>query len=292
MINYPDIPCPRQDFPCDGIIPVNLDHCPTCHLQVQAPNVRMAEHPDEKSALQLRFSNAQTHSQRNGTKHEWQQLLTCLQQTQAVINLDISTLDKLLSSSNVLYASYQQQVQAGTRTPAAFEHDANRIAVESRLYGSFSNRIIYAALSPDGNGLWSYGEITITLKTASIAHRASILEENSYDFMRKHRIPVIDPDFPLGYRSNWADRHLLGSAKLAKELQPGMTSHELNALVIHSSGDRSLDKFLEIHIFSTFDHRAIARINRHGAAALPKNKRAELLWRGIFEKAKKLNIPT
>jgi hypothetical protein len=291
MLKYPDAPCPRQDFPCDGRIPINLDHCPTCHHQVQAPNVRMAEHPEEKAALQLRFSNAQAHSQHTGTEHEWLQLLTCLQQTQAVINLDIDTLEKLLSSSSVLYASYQQQVQAGTRTPAAFEHDANRLAVESRLYGSFGKRIIYAALSPDENGLWSYGEVTIILKPASIAHRASILEENSYDFMRRHRIPVIDPVFPLGYRSNWGDRHLLGSAKLAKDLKPGMTSSQLKALVIHSSGDRSLDNFLEIHIFDTFDHRAIARIARQGTAPSPKTKRAGLLWRGVLEKAKKLNIP-
>lgn len=290
MLKYPDIPCPRQDFPCDGRIPINLDHCPTCRIQVQAPNVRMAEIAEERNALQARFSEAQAHSQRTGTEPELQALIATLERAQAVINLDLGTLEKLLGSSNVLYTSYQQQVEAGIRNPASFEDDATRLAVETRLFGSFGRRIIYAALSPDCKGLWSYGEASITLKSASIGHRASLLAENSYDFMRRHRIPTIDPDIPLGYRSNWKDRHLLGSAKLAKELQPGMTSNELNALILSSSGDRSLDNFIEIHIFDSFDNRAINRIVRQDAAPLPKNTRAGLLWRGILEKAKQLNI--
>jgi hypothetical protein len=250
----------------------------------------MAEIDAERAALQVRFSDAQSHSKGAGTETEFSDLMKTLEQSQAVINLDLGMLDMLLNSSNTLYATYQQQVEAGTRNPAAYEHDANRLAVETRLYGSFAKRIIYAALSPDGKGLWSYGEVSITLKTASIGHRASLIEENSFDFMRRHRIAVIDPAFPLGYRSNWSDRQLLGSAKLAAKLHQGMAPADLNRLIINSSGDKSLDNFLEIHIFDSFDNRAISGIMHQDVSVLAKDRKKSLLWRGITEKAKKLNI--
>src|SRR5947199_10731413 len=63
-----------------------------------------------------------------------------------------------------------------------------RVGVEGTFFGTYGEKIRYAALSLDGTGLKSYGEYSIRLWEIAIKDRTSLLEENTYDFVEHHGI--------------------------------------------------------------------------------------------------------
>ncbi len=287
MSIYQDLPCPRKSEGCLGKIPANLSSCPTCNTQVASPNVRMADIPEECAALQERYQAALLLAEGNGASATFQELERKLNRSQAVINMSPSFVEQMLTYSNTLYSSYQAQVGAGTRKPAELVNDRKRLAVEDMLFGSIGKEIAYSALSPDGTGLWSYGDLAVTLRDVSVANRSSLLEENSFDFMKTHKIELMAESLPLGYRSTWKGRSHLGAAKLAAELHETMSDSEINALILTSDGDRGVDKFIEIHIFGTFDNNAIAKVV---SRVTRKSGKVNVVLSGIKDKAKKLGI--
>jgi hypothetical protein len=287
MTKYPDIQCPNAR--CRKKIPITLDKCPSCKTFLGAPNVRMAEIPEERSELEARYNRAVSEALSKGNEPERKALEQKLEHSVAVINMSTDFVKQMLISSASLYSTYQAQVGAGTRKPAALENDQKRLGVEGFLFGSFGKDIVYAALSADGYGLESYGEMHVTLSEATIEQRSSLMEVNSFFFFQEHALAIAQGNPPLGYRSNWGDRAKLGVAKLAGKLESSMDDAKLNALILSSDGDRSHDNFIEIHIFESFDNGAIAKISCRPAP--PKQKReANLVRRKIEELAKSLGI--
>jgi hypothetical protein len=140
------------------------------------------------------------------------------------------------------------------------------------MWGSAGDQIRYATLSLDGSGLASYGSCSVKLRETHIAHRASILECNTFDFLEK-----IAPgqELPLGYRSNWADRHKVAVAKCADQVEPSSSAAHFREVLLKSNGNRAEDDFIEVHIFGTFDMGSVDSIkiekgprNRSDAVAL------------------------
>lgn len=284
---YQDLPCPRITDGCPGMVPINMDHCPTCYTQVSAPNVRMANIPEERGALEARYQAATLLSESNGTLDEMGRLEGKISQSQAVVNVSPEFLKQMLTSTATLYASYQSQVGAGTRKPAAVQLDQKRLGVEGFLFGEVGKHITYAALSSNGLGLSSYGSMSVTLVEAAISHRASLMETNSYLFFEANSSAILASTPPLGYRATWLDRIKLGVSKLAGQLRKGMSDLDLDELILSSDGDRSLDNFIEIHIFGTFDNKAIAKV---ASGATRKSREERLILAGIEEKARNLGI--
>ncbi|HEY8378220.1 MAG TPA: hypothetical protein VIK91_17110 [Nannocystis sp.] len=182
-----------------------------------------------------------------------------VRRTVAVINVSASWAVSFLKSDKLLYASYAPLVAAGARLPARFADDRQRRTVESALFGTYGEEMRYAALSLDGTGLVSYGPVTMVLRERAIAHRASVLEENSYDFSRRHRILANEP-IPRGYRAPWATRHQLAMAKCGADVDATTTEVHYPQLVLWSDGDRATDRFMEVSIFGPFNRRAVERI--------------------------------
>jgi hypothetical protein len=268
------------------MIQINMSECPTCHWTPIPPtNVRMAKAPQERDALEARYKEAVETAKSKGASLQLGEMEELLAGAHVVVNMDASLLKKLLTGSKELYNSYQMQVAAGTLKISNHQDDHIRLAVEAKLYGSNGDKIIYAALSPDGTGLKSYGDCVVTLREVAIAHRASLLEENSYHFMENHDVGVMKKSLPLGYRSVWEERIKLGVAKLASGLHPGISNQEVNKLILKSEGDRATEEFIEVHIWERFDNRAISKIVGPNPSKAKKSKGLLSAYRGRGEKA-------
>lgn len=214
----------------------------------------------EAAELATRVDAARNDAVARGASSALADLERAVDASQAVVNVQPDFLRQLLLDDKALYAPYAKLMAAGIRAPALFENDAQRTAVEGMLFASFGEEIVYAALALDGRGLGSYGPVSMELKPEMISHRASVLEENSYTFVKKRHLSPFDA-LPRGHRAAWADRSQIGAAKLAHRVLSTTTGAEHAELVLSSDGaDRSKDDFIEVHIFGSFDRRAIGKI--------------------------------
>jgi hypothetical protein len=148
-----------------------------------------------------------------------------------------------------------RQTEAETRCAAQLSNDRQRRATEALLFGKYAPEIRYAALSLDGKGLVSYGSCSVALLDKLCFNKATLLEENSYPFVRSHRLLPGD-DIPSGYRSVWKDRHWLTIAKLAYRISELTQAEEFAGLLLRSDGDRVADEFIEVHLYGTFGRQA------------------------------------
>jgi hypothetical protein len=243
---------------CTSDVADNLARCPCCGADAGCPNVKLAR--AEAAALAARASKARADANTRGADVALAEFEKALDRSLAVINVDIGFLQQLLSSEKVLYTAYRKLIDAGARTPGTPDNDQQRTAVDGLLFGSWGSEIAFAALSLDGRGLGSYGSITIELKELTISERASVLEENSWDFVRRHRI-VPGDDIPAGYRAPWSERRDVGTAKLAHRIGATTTSVEHAKLVLFSDGiNRDKDDFIEVHIYGPFNCNAVQRV--------------------------------
>jgi len=249
---------------CRAPVPLNVRLCPTCGHDVGYPNVRYATQPAERAALDERYRAARDAAAKRGANATFSGFEEAVRtRSRAVITVGADLLWSLFESDTPLYANYERQVGAALRLPAAPEHDHDRCIVAGALFGSFAPEISYAALSLDGKGLTSYGRrsnrtalCTIVLGDFAIRSRASLLEENSFSFVTRHRLSVGIP-IPAGYRATWEDRHLLAVAKLADRLNPGTAEARFSGLLLSTEGDRETDEFVEVYIYGPFNRRAI-----------------------------------
>jgi hypothetical protein len=243
---------------CNFDVADNLARCPCCGADAGCPNVKQAR--AEAAALAVRVNKARDDAKTRGAEAALAEFEKALDGTVAVVNLDIGFLYQLLASDKTLYAAYGKQVAAGARTPRAPGSDQQRTGVDGYLFGSSGSEIVFAALSLDGCGLGTYGPITIELKEVAISERASVLEEDSFVFMKRHKVVLGEP-MPAGYQAPWEERREVGTAKLAHRIDATTTSAAHAKLVLFSDGtDHDKDEFIEVHIFGPFNCHAIQRI--------------------------------
>jgi hypothetical protein len=210
----------------------------------------------------------------------------------AVVSVKVGMAWDMFTEAKALYAPYHQQVAAGVRAPAALDDDRHRGAVDQLLYGSHSGRVVYAVLSPSGAGLASYGSIHLELEDKAIEHRSTVLEENSYRFVERHKIAPGKP-FPKGYLATWRERGKLAASKLSPQLRSGMTKGEFESLLLLSTGKRDTDSFMEIHVYGTFNYQAVRRVKISATTAAPGHVAVveTTLAKGLMEQLDALKVP-
>lgn len=231
------------------------DRCIKCGADVGFPNVRAAA--AEASALDKRYQTAIDLARKQGTHDPLKDFEAHMQRTFAVINVKLGFLYSFVSDNKMLYANYHRAVSSQARKTAEPENDRHRTGVDSRIFGSYSDRIIHAALSLDGRGP-SYGTYSMRLEDIAIKNRASLLEENSYNFVERQNLKK--GRIPPGYRAIWQERHKLAVAKLAASVSSTTIEKEYPYLLLPASSGRSTDEYIEVHIFGTFDNSAIESV--------------------------------
>lgn len=244
--------------------------CPTCGEDIGYPHVREVEEPEEVAALTKRYEQALDDAQKVGADSALKMFEEAIQDSCAVVNVDLDYLRTFLTNSNALYSTYDLQVQGQTRKTAERQDDRNRRIAESILFGEYGEEIRYAALSLDGSGLKSYGDFALKLREIAIAKRAVTLEKNSFHFLQEHNLKFGE-GVPPGYRATWKDRHKLAVAKHAKDIAAYVPPEAYVRILLSSDGDRAKDRFIEVHIFGAFDNQAIESVK----ASTPKKKSFE-----------------
>ncbi len=222
------------------------------------PLARELGRQKERDALYNRYQKALDDARARAAEERVAAFEEAVQsESQAVINVWPSFLAQFLNDSRTLYSSYTLQITGESRKSASMKDDRQRAGSEGILFGTvLPSKICYAALSLDDTGLVSYGDCALTLVEAAARARATLLEENSYTFVRRHKI-LPGNDIPAGYRAVWEDRHKLAVAKLASEIDPNTTEDAFAGLLLYSDGDRTTDKFMEVHVYCGFDNQSV-----------------------------------
>jgi hypothetical protein len=262
--------CPR----CPSEIPDALETCPTCRYNAGTPNVRAAKRQEETEALEERYQRGLELARSNGCEPMLLKFEAAVAQASTVLNVKIDTLFTFLRSSVGLYVNYETGVREGMRKPASLSNDSARFGVSGTLFGAYGDKIMYAALSLDGTGLHSYGPYAVKLMNVAVDSRATVLENNSYVFRRKHGIAPGDQP-PPGYTATWDNKAKLAVAKIAEYISPTTTEADFPRLLLSSTGDRETDEFMEVQIYDTFDLYAVESVK--GQSTVRSRDESDLL---------------
>jgi hypothetical protein len=220
----------------------------------------MAEAPD----LRIRYDQACVMLNDAGLDPARREIEEIANSAKATLSVPVEFATQLFRG-NTLHQNYYSGDSGRARQSAARENDLIRRTVDGRLFGRIAEDLTMAALSPDGRGLRSYGQVFLEFHDLVVRHRGSLLVENSYDFYRRYADPT--REMPKGLRAAWAERAELAVTKLAEPLMSSRLGVRCVDLLMEDSGDRAHDKFLEVHIFGPWDHQAIARVR--GPSTLP-----------------------
>jgi hypothetical protein len=164
----------------------------------------------------------------------------------------------LLLRGNTLHQNYYRGVAGQSRQSAARDDDVARRSIDAKLFGRIAEDLTMAALSLDGRGLRSYGQVFLEFRELVCRHRASLLVDNSFVFHRRYGGDR--QELPKGFRATWSERGRLALIKVAEDLAASTTSTAYPELLMGDAGDRALDRFVEVHIYGAWDHQAIFRV--------------------------------
>lgn len=269
--------CPN----CHEEVPDHVRSCVVCGTDVGYPNVRAALRDEEVSALNLRVREVQEDANLRGCKSVLEKFRDCAARSSVVISCSLGKINELLSSDNQLFATFYKAVGGETRLPEDNEWDRIRQAVDSLLFPYYADHIRFGSLSIDLTGVSSYGNYSMVLKELAIRDRATVFEENSIMFIKKHRIVAGDP-LPLGYRTTWMNRSSLALAKLGKRLTPTIAEAEFPKLL--ATSDTADPDFIEVHIYGPIHRRAI----EHLSGPVPRRKADKVLLKSACRKLREI----
>lgn len=141
--------------------------------------------------------------------------------------------------------------------PRGFDWEKLRPQAEIELLGNArhierAEQIHYACLSLDGEGMPSYGDCILQLSEPMIAHRASCFDGNTAVIFD------VEHNFDARLRSDWANRHKICTATVAKQLDSTTVSTDFPGILAapDPGGDAANDSFIEVHIFGELTSRS------------------------------------
>lgn len=260
---------------CKHVYYVHELECPACEWK-NNPNVELAALKKPKVALEKRYKNALQRAKQNGNLKKVKEFETLIKSSaKAVVNLDIGVLEGIINGSMRYINTYKlRKIRTLTKHP---DDSGRRFMVDGFLFHDFGKSMAFAALSLNGKGIRPYGNCTITLKEGMIAYRASLLENDSFQFFEKleKKGAKIERKYLNGYIATWEDKHKLAVAKLADEITLDDTPETFAKLLLNDEGSMEEAKFIEIHVFGFFNKAAIESFSYFDEAKLPTNKRAK-----------------
>jgi hypothetical protein len=268
---------------CGHPVPLDWSLCPHCARPSLYPNVRAAEQKAERDALAARYALAIQDAEARGCGDVARAFEVATGASQAVLSRGLGEVERLASSDRQLYSTYYQLLEAEVKLPDSDVWDRLRGLADEALFPHYKEKIRFAALSLDGIGLPHYGECTLVLREEMIAHRTSLLEDNSALLMDREGY-----NLSAGQRATWAERARLCMAKLASQLRPETTEAEFALLLLKPGSRPEDDEFIEAHIWGPMSSWTFAKVvlsrpagTRAPAKARVKALRARLAKAGI-----------
>ena len=224
----------------------------------------------------MRVEKAQADAKSAGTEQVLAEFRDAVRSSKAAVSLPLSRVNELVSSDNTLYSTFYQGVDSHSRLPESNEWDSVRQSVDALLFPYYFKEIRFGALTHDGFGVAKYGGLSIVLRDAAIRNRASVFEENTFEFVRKH-VPK-GSAIPAGYRAVWDSRDSLAAAKIAPRIFSSTKKGEFRTLLLDG------DDFIEVHIWGPIHRRAIEKLTGKS----PRQKIDRVLLESIKRKVKEV----
>lgn len=240
---------------CGNEVPPSWHYCPHCARPALFPNVKAAQVPAEKEALERRYQNARREASNRGADADIEKFETALANSKAVIARSYREVDRLAASDKELYSTYYKLLGAESRLPDGDQWDPLRRLAEETLFPNYKEEIRFAALSLAEVGLSNYGECSLVLRDDMITHRASVFEENPALFLKRHSYRLRP-----GHRAVWEERAKLCVAKLVEAIGPGTPEGQFASILLRPGATSGEDDFVEVHIWGPMSLRTVERI--------------------------------
>lgn len=222
-------------------------NCRWCNQPLGFPNRRAAE--SERDELAKRYALARNDATQRNIEPLLNKLEILAEQSRPVINMPFAVGGNILRSDK--YRNYYQRIDSGERAPATARNHADRVKVGESLFPMYEEHIQYAALSPDGRGLVSYGPVAVRWEVVPsyLDRRISLLQEDSFIFYDQFKLGDRGATVPPGYRAIWDDRAKLVAAKFASRLTAATAEGSLAGLLMHAGATKKDDDYVEIFIY-------------------------------------------
>ncbi len=256
MMKLSKLICPDPD--CQAENERNADICRECGHSLGFVNVNLLSDPYFQTGLAERYKVVMAGVQ----VAEVQRFEAVIdQEGKAVINMS-SELLYLMVNENENYLSYQRGVEQGKIIKRTFQHDRFQCIVESAFYGFDGRNLVYAALSLDDNGVSSYGNVSVVLKTRNIEKRSTFFERDTFllfdDLVEKGwKVKEI---IPAGHCGTWNERDKIAAIKHGAEIQEGHQTADFVAIIMKNGDEKTCDEFIELHIFNTVTPKNFEKI--------------------------------
>jgi len=249
---------------CGHDFHISRQLCPHCARPALYGNVFAAEDPDEVAALRGRYDEARRAAQARGAGvlPAVESFETEVSNSRAVVARPAGEFQRLSTGDNEIYATHYELIEAGVRFPSGNKWDALRPVADESLFPYYRDKIRFAALTLDCQGLPGYGQCFLVLRTDMIAHRASVYEENSVRFFSKRFRPGLDdePRLPRGYRATWGERGKLSVAKLAEKIDASTPPGAYSGILLRPGSASEDDDFVEVHVWGPMTIRTLERV--------------------------------
>lgn len=246
---------------CKNEIPQPASCCPHCGRWAKYWNVINANKADERTALKTRYDAAKADALARGADAAVQEFETAVADSKAVIARSIEEVQRLARSTHEIFGPYYRLIEAELKLPDGDDWDMARQLTDTVLFPHHKEQIRFAALSLDGIGLSKYGGCSIQIRNDMIAHRASVIEENSVLFMEHRNVKVSrTPGVPKGYRAPWAERDKICTAKLAARVDSATTRNQYSNLLLKQGATSADDEFVEVHIWGPMSVLSIEKV--------------------------------
>lgn len=270
---------------CGHTFPSSRTSCPHCARPQLFPNVSNAASPREKEKLDERFSKAKSRYDADNRGDEFARFLAAAAGSHALFNCALERLHREVASGTEIIETYYQLEELRLRATGYpdLDWDKLRPQAEIELLGSHHHieRLHYACLSLNWDGLTSYGDCVVKLDEKMIGHRASCFEGNTAVVF------FIHGNFRHHLRSVWSDRGRLASAIFADRLPNGVSDAQFSGILVAPGEDPVDDEFIEVHIFGTMTVRSFAEVKFSASSA---GKRESVLRDAIIAKLEQASI--
>jgi hypothetical protein len=258
-------------------------HC-RCGEFLGFPNYRAAT--AEREELVKRYEVARDDCETRRVAPSLAKLDALVERSRPVIAMSFATCDDILRSGK--YRNYDLRTATGERDPASQQNHADRAMVGAKLFPMYHQHIHYAALSPNGHALLSYGPIAVCWEVTSayLERRASLLDENSFFFYDRYALGQRGSTLPAAHRATWEDRAMLVAAKVSPRLTSDADETKLVQLLLKPGATRNEDDFVEIAIYAEggLDTQDVTKVTLQRAPTTPEEVHRMELVREICGK--------